>query len=374
MQKHVKMSIITVSFNCADTIERTIRSVLKQDYPYIEYIIIDGGSTDGTKEIIQKYANELTYWVSEPDTGIYNAMNKALQHVTGDFVNFQGGDDYLYDEHVLSCVAEYAEESDADILIGNSDVGGVIKDTCPKSFDELLLNVPNHQAMFVKRILFERIGGFDENIRYVADYDWSVRACMIGAITEHVDITICHYSVDGFSADVKVCKELIELQLSYTKKLNKQYLENDILFQRVWMVRNRIIKTYVSEKRARVERVLKVIFREGKCSVWGIGKAGRDFIKLLQLYGIEITEIIDKDYMEYKGQFEKIKVNKFDKQKDYAIILIAAYGAEGNIENELLQNKREYIVGRDYMLGSKLLRVILNIGLEEYGLEQYYCF
>lgn len=374
MREWVKLSIITVSYNCADSIEQTIRSVVEQDYPYVEYIVIDGGSTDGTKEIIEKYADKLSYWVSEPDEGIYNAMNKALMHVTGDYVNFQGGDDYLYDKHVLSCVAECAMQSAADIYIGNSDYGGVLKNTCPDDFEDLLLNVTNHQAVFSKSDLFKRLGGFDEKIVYLADYDWTVRVCSTGATIEHIDIPVCYYAVDGFSADVRVCKELIDLQFQNAFRMQKAYLIPIILQKREWMVKTRIINKYLHEKRMRIEVFLQEVFPNGKCCIWGAGKAGKEIHGLLQLYGIEATEIIDRDYEKHDGEFGCIDVHSFEKEKEYDLIIIAAYGAEKSIEKELLSAKREYMIGKDYILGTQLLRVILNIGVDEFGLKQYYCF
>lgn len=374
MQKQVKMSIITVSYNCANTIERTIRSVVEQDYPYVEYIVIDGGSADGTKEIIEKYADKLSYWVSEPDEGIYNAMNKALMQVTGDYVNFQGGDDYLYDKHVLSYVAECAIQSKADIFIGNSNYGGMIKNTCPSDFEDLLLNVPNHQAVFSKSDLFKQLGGFDEKIKYLADYDWTVRACSEGATIEHIDIPVCYYAVGGFSADVKACKELIGLQLQNAFRMQKAYLMPVILQKREYMVKPRIINKYLHEKRMRIEEFLQAVVPNGKCCIWGGGKAGKEINDLLRLYGIEVTEIIDRDYEKHAGEFGCIKIHNFEKEKEYDLIIIAAYGAEKSIEKELLSAKREYMIGKDYILGTQLLRVILNMGVVEFGLEQYYCF
>ena len=88
MKQNPKISIVTVVYNCMDTIEKTIQNVLKQTYPNIEYIVIDGNSTDGTKEIIERYADRLAYWVSEPDKGIFDAMNKAIGIATGEWILF----------------------------------------------------------------------------------------------------------------------------------------------------------------------------------------------------------------------------------------------------------------------------------------------
>ena len=113
----VKISVVTVCFNSVSTLERTMLSVLNQTYPNIEYIIIDGGSTDGTVDIIKKYVDKLAYWVSEPDKGVYDAMNKGVLLATGDYTIFMNSGDRFYNNDVLakfSCV----EFMDADLIYG----------------------------------------------------------------------------------------------------------------------------------------------------------------------------------------------------------------------------------------------------------------
>ncbi len=100
----LKISVVTVSYNAAETIEETIQSVVNQTYDNIEYIIIDGGSTDGTVDIIKRYADRLAYWVSEPDKGIYDAMNKGITIATGDYIYFLGADDIMYNNKVFDII------------------------------------------------------------------------------------------------------------------------------------------------------------------------------------------------------------------------------------------------------------------------------
>ena len=99
-----------VSFNCGGLIAKTIESILRQDYASLEYIVIDGGSTDGTAEIIRKYQDRLAYWCSEPDGGIYQGMNKGIQHVQGDWIIFMNAGETLADDHVLTQIASYADK------------------------------------------------------------------------------------------------------------------------------------------------------------------------------------------------------------------------------------------------------------------------
>ena len=120
--KKLKISVITVSYNAAQTIEETLFSVCNQSYLNVEYIIIDGGSTDGTCEIIEKYRNKIGYFISEPDNGIYDAMNKGLKIATGDYVIFLGADDHFISLSVLEEVVEEMEKTNKTNIVFYGDV------------------------------------------------------------------------------------------------------------------------------------------------------------------------------------------------------------------------------------------------------------
>lgn len=113
----MKLSIITVNRNNTEGLRKTIESVVSQTYTDFEYIIIDGASTDGSVDIIKEYADRITYWVSEPDNGIYNAMNKGILKAKGEYLQFLNSGDWLVDEGVLQTMIKYTD--DVDILIGN---------------------------------------------------------------------------------------------------------------------------------------------------------------------------------------------------------------------------------------------------------------
>lgn len=120
MKQLPKVTVITVTYNCKDTIEKTIRNVLKQTYPNMEYIIIDGGSTDGTKEIIERYSEYLAYYVSEPDKGIYDAMNKGVKATTGEWVIFRNSGDYFFAPSTIEDVFRWYEDEGEDLITGGT--------------------------------------------------------------------------------------------------------------------------------------------------------------------------------------------------------------------------------------------------------------
>ncbi len=170
----MKISVVTVCYNAADTIERTMLSVLGQTYPDIEYIIIDGGSTDGTVGLIQKYADRIAYWVSEPDKGIYDAMNKGIKVATGEWINFMNAGDWFYNDEVIQRVFSN------DYLPGTLVIYGKTKThfrwgtyiVTPPDIRTLRLRMPLcHQSTFV-RLSEHKRRLYDLNCKIVADYNF----------------------------------------------------------------------------------------------------------------------------------------------------------------------------------------------------------
>jgi glycosyltransferase involved in cell wall biosynthesis len=174
---NLKISIVTVSYNSVDFIETAIQSVLAQNYANFEYIIIDGGSTDGTVEIIKKYADKLAYWVSEPDSGIYDAMNKGISKANGDIVGMINSDDY-YLPGALKTVAEAFNDKELDEYIFWGDVEyellGHVKGWRPKNLKRGAF--APHPSMFCPKCIYNRIGMYDTSFRLLGDYDFMYRA------------------------------------------------------------------------------------------------------------------------------------------------------------------------------------------------------
>lgn len=173
----MKISIVTVCFNAAELIESTIKSVIGQTYSNVEYIVIDGGSTDGTKDIIKKYADKISYWVSEPDRGIFDAMNKGIKVATGNYINFMNAGDEFSDDNVLKRIAQHIDGQ--TVVFGRwrrSYPDGSSKIVSPKKIDVLKVEMPFcHQACFVD-LEYHKDHLFDPTFRFSADYDFFYKA------------------------------------------------------------------------------------------------------------------------------------------------------------------------------------------------------
>ena len=176
----MKLTIITINYNNANGLEKTIQSVVSQTFTDYEYIIIDGGSTDDSVAIIKKYEQHINFWVSEPDKGIYNAMNKGISHAHGEYCNFMNSGDVLYDMEVLNHV--FSKKHIEDIITGKTignDENDIRFSTEGKiTFLSLYRSTISHQASFIKTSLFRK-HPYDEDLKIVADWDFWIKALIM---------------------------------------------------------------------------------------------------------------------------------------------------------------------------------------------------
>jgi glycosyltransferase involved in cell wall biosynthesis len=263
----LKISIITVCKNAENIIEKTIQSVLSQSYENIEYIIIDGASTDNTNAIIQKYRDQVSSSISEKDHGIYNAMNKGIKVATGDIVFFLNAGDIFSDEFVLEKIVSAFSKADIEFLYGDVffDDGISEKLVQFKHVDKAFFLDKNlcHQSIFYKPEAFRKYGYFDEKYSVLADYEWNVRGFVKYRLKSgHIRIPIAKFKLDGISSVDD--KKLIKIRHQQRSRLKKTYYNKLEL-----MVFRLFLKNYIrtlnkkglKKRKLIYVKLLKFIFR-----------------------------------------------------------------------------------------------------------------
>lgn len=200
----MKFSIITVNYNNKEGLQKTIKSVLQQSFHDFEYIIIDGGSTDGSEDVLREYDEYITYWVSEKDNGIYHAMNKGIAKSTGTYLNFMNSGDCFYDDNVLAKVDSY--NPDADFIIGKDyhyneerQKGHASIQPPRTTMIHFFVATLDHQSSFIKRELFEN-SLYDEGHRLVSDWIFfTEKIVKEGKRVQFIPDIICQREEGGLS-------------------------------------------------------------------------------------------------------------------------------------------------------------------------------
>ena len=197
----MKLSIITINYNNKAGLQKTIDSVICQTWKDYEWIIIDGGSTDGSKELIEQYQQHFAYWCSEPDKGVYNAMNKGVDKAVGEYSLFLNSGDVLYDEYTLQKVHDL--KLDADIISGQMvrlDNNQLLRSYDESILKQLYYNTLNHQGTFIKRALFDNLR-YDETLKIVSDWKfWLDSIVWKNAKLTMINLIIAKQDMTGISS------------------------------------------------------------------------------------------------------------------------------------------------------------------------------
>jgi len=229
-----KISVITVNFNNKIGLEKTVKSVLGQSYDDFEFIIIDGGSTDGSVDIIQEFKDRVTHWVSEPDKGVYNAMNKGIRVANGEFVIFMNSGDTFVDKNVLyDCAVNIT--NDFDIYYGDNykvkENGSKRLKTYPSAlqFSFFYTSSINHQSTFIRKSLFDDHFYYNENYKIVADWEFFIYAiCYKNVPYKYLAKTIANYDFTGVSSLERnkhlAAKEKAEVLKKYFPSFANDYI------------------------------------------------------------------------------------------------------------------------------------------------------
>jgi glycosyltransferase involved in cell wall biosynthesis len=220
----MKVTVITVSYNSQDTIQKTIDSVANQTWPNIEHIVIDGASRDSTVEIILRSNSTITHFVSEPDTGVYQAMNKGLKLASGDVIAFLNSDDTYSSPQIVETVVRSMQSKGWDALYGNveffhtTDPHKVVRTYDSSRFSPSRIGwgwMPAHPALFLRRAVYEQFGCFCEDFKIAGDYEFVARIFKSGELkSQHIDKVLVRMQTGGLST----------AGLAATYRLNKEIL------------------------------------------------------------------------------------------------------------------------------------------------------
>ena len=242
----MKISIITVCYNSAATIEKTLLSVKSQTYNDIEYIVVDGGSADGTLELIEKYSTIITKCVSEPDKGLYDAMNKGIAIATGEIIGILNSDDAFLNNSVLENVVNFHQSNSIDASVGNIIQHNleekIVREYSASKWSPEKLKIgfmPAHPAIFFKRALFEKYGAYRLDFKIGADYELITRFFLKENISwKYSGITTTSMLIGGVSSSGYESYKSISKEIKKALELNGiQFSYNKIVLRGLWKLK-----------------------------------------------------------------------------------------------------------------------------------------
>lgn len=355
-----KVSIITVSYNSVKTIEQTILSVLGQTYKNIEYIVIDGASTDGTQQIIEKYADKISYFISEEDDGLYYAMNKGIQKATGDIIGIINSDDW-YAETAVENVVNFFCQNNVEVIYG---VTISVEENGPEfkrkryPIETIWYRMPFvHPSVFVKKDVYYRLGGFNTDYKVSSDYDFFLRCYCENVRFAYCDKVVAYFRSGGISTVFSEVsrKESYKVSMAY---INKCPYKTDVLSK----IKELYDWRYFNEELAKDSKMLYRLLCEyfqtniSDILIFGAGIWGRIFYKHLTDNGVNIAGFIDNDVSKWNTKFCGLKIidpNELRSMEAYVLIAVKDYGEE--IKDQL------HCIGNDhlkYVMITELMELI----------------
>lgn len=346
-----KISIVTVCLNAQETIEQTIQSVLNQTYGIenIEYIIVDGQSTDKTMQIIEKYKDYISYYVSEPDQGIYDAMNKGIAAASKEIIGILNADDW-YDSNAIQNVMNCFKENDTDIVYG--EVKRVEKDetiSTVRKADSLentwYFMTIWHPAVFVKREVYQKLGTFSTDYKIAADYEFILRCYSNQMKFTYLNKELTYFRSAGISntKHIKCAEETNKVTFKYIEQApDKMRVLDENKYRIKWAI---FKEKYDTNPRMVTEAI--PCPRDKKIIVWGTGIWGREIIRLLKNLEVKIDYLVDSDHKK-EGTFllgVEIKNPCMLKGNDSYVIV-----ATRRISRDIQEQLKEFGVERERYL------------------------
>lgn len=325
------VTIITVTYNAEQFLERTIKNIIEQNYKNIEYIIIDGNSTDGTIDIIKKYEKYISYWISEPDNGLYDAMNKGIDIATGSWINFMNAGDMFSETNTISNVSKNFNE-DYQIICGDILRGenySVYQKTLglDYAYDSVFVN---HQASFTNTLLMKKFK-FDSNMKISADYGFFFRCFIEGYKFKFINIPLAKCLEGGISQQNNILAwgEAMHLQAKYLKNpmdiFSNKFYKNIISTPN----KNQLLTKFLNNLNAQLITTLQ----DKQFILYGFGNIGQI---IYNKYKENIIAIIDQNNIKLQKDYS---INIFDIEKirniEFDYILISVLDRKDDIKRIL---------------------------------------
>lgn len=336
MDQTIKVSIITVTYNVEKTIEQTINSVLNQTYSNIEYIIVDGMSTDETWERICKYKDHISVLVHEPDAGLYDAMNKGIALATGDIIGIINGDDW-YEVHTVSKVVEEMTQ-DVDIIYANMNMiqeDGRICVTHINSMENIWYQMVAHPTVFVRRGMYQTLGLFDLQYYIASDYELLLRFCVNGARCKYVNEIFANFRVGGISTkrELESVEEVRKISMKYIHRCPQRERYIELIQKRYKEVKARALYNMGSRDFVKMLDA-KFILAERNICIWGAGYWGRRLAKKMSEANIHIECFIDNNKLKQGEKIEELEVFSAERlsKGNWNVIIAILNGYEAVLE------------------------------------------
>ncbi len=295
-----KVTIITVTYNAGNLLERTILSVINQTYTNIEYIIIDGGSTDNTVDIIKQYEDKISYWISEPDKGIYFAMNKGIQKATGEWINFMNAGDTFVSRTTIQNVMDNVNKN-TELIYGNHVCDGTIGSVKDRKITQLMPCC--HQSLFVKTILMKQ-NLYNTFYQISADYDFILKMYQSGKKFQYIEEPIANYLREGFSDQNQIRWHLETLTLLMNHNIDLDEIINSPAYQ--ILTNNKIQMKFASlQHKYNVDIDIadkKLTSLQHKYNI-DLDIANKKLANLQHKYNIDL-DIAEKRFVNLKNKFD----------------------------------------------------------------------
>lgn len=351
-----KISIITACYNRAELLKEAIYSIVIQNCVNIEYIIVDGGSVDSTLDVIHENESIISKWISEPDKGIYDAMNKGIEMATGDYIAFLNSDDW-YMENAINHVVKDIRCNDFPIFCYEANVVSGEKSFLyrrgQKESDIRFKMVTCHQGVFAKRSLFYQYGKFDTKYRFAADYEWILRMYNKGIYMKYDDFVVANFREGGVSSTNKAesqreaksiaihAMNMLRIEKRIEKdeydKLNEdieRYYEGD-KWRKIFRaaVRDRL---FMTDEHLSIEA--KKILVEKQYSIFGSGVLGQECMCFLEQLGLAVACFWDNKNCKHGKRCNGYEIRSPKEIKDEAVfILIGSLRYENEIGKQLIE-------------------------------------